>query len=148
MSAKQTIFAVAALFSLMLSTTVFAGHQHPSKHRQHHDHHQSKYKHSEHDRSEYRHSKFQHSTFKHSKYAHKHSYYGTEHRPTGHASNYYKHPGYKLYLSGKHHHHGERHVIYARDRHEHDRHIHDRRELYGLVAGAIVLNEVLHHARH
>ena len=151
MSARKTIFAVAALLSLMLSAAAFASHQHHSKYRQQSAHHQAKYKHSEHDRSEYAHSTSKHSKVKHSKYAHQRQYYGIEHRSALHSSrNVYSHPGYKFYLSGKHH-HGERYAArdrYEYDRHAYDRHDQERREFYGLLVGAIVLNEVLHHVRH
>ena len=116
------------LLSLVFASNTFAG------------------QHSHQDKSGHQHSKHQHTVPKaghHCREAH--------HKPAEyhqHQQNYENHPGYKVYRSGKHR------TAY-RDDHRYDHRYedrlsydYDRRDTYRLIAGAIVLNEVLHHVHH
>ena len=121
-----------ALLSLVFASNSFAGH-HSHQYKSGHPHSKNKYA------------------------VHKagHHYREAHHKPAEHhqhQQNYEKHPGYKVYRSGKHR------TAYRDDRRYDHRYKHryehrlsydyDRRDTYRLIAGAIVLNEVLHHVHH
>ena len=117
-----------ALLVLVFASNTFAGH------------HSHQYK-----------SGHQHSKNKHAVHKAEHRYRNAHHKPTEyhqHQQNYEKQPGYKVYRSGKHR------TAYRDDRRYDHRYEHrlsydyDRRDTYRLIAGAIVLNEVLHHVHH
>ena len=117
-----------ALLALVFASNTFAGH------------HSHQYK-----------SGHQHSKHKHAVHKAEHRYRDAYRKPAEHhqhQKNYENHPGYKVYRSGKHH------TAYRDDRRYDHRYEHrlsydyDRRDTYRLIAGAIVLNEVLHHVHH
>lgn len=123
-----TKLILAGLLALIVSTTAFAEHKHQSQQRG--VHHQVKYKDWGHKTE--RHYRSHHGSAKH--YQHKHSYH--------------RYPDRTVYRTVKHH-------PAHRDSHRYDRRYghrlsyNDQRpDAYRLIAGTIVLNEVLHHLHH
>lgn len=129
------------LLALLFSTTVFAEYKH-------HVAHKNQYRHA------YHHGKSLHQEKSKQWAAHKIERHYRSHRGfvennQKHQLSYHRHPGRTVYRAVK------SHSTY-RDTHHHDRHDHrfsyeyeDRRyDAYRLIAGTIVLNEVLHHLHH
>lgn len=129
---------LTGLLALIFSTTAFADHKHQARHKnQHHHqyqqkstHHQVKNKHRGHKAE--RHYRSHHESAEH--YQHKQSYH--------------RYPGRTVYRAVKHHPVHRDTDRYDR-RYEHQLSYSDqRRDAYRLIAGTIVLNEVLHHLHH
>ena len=118
-----TRLILTALLPLVISAPTFAEHKHHSR--------------DKHPRA-YDHSKLKHSVRKADQHYHKRQYESASHHQ--HRPSYQVYSDYTVYRSGS--------------RHKHKRYDHrlsynyDRRETYRLIAGAIVLNEVLHHVHH
>ena len=116
-----TRLILAALLPVVISAPTFAEHKHHSLDKHPRAHHQLK-----------------HSVHKANQHYQIHQYDSVSHHQ--HKPSYQVYSDYTVYRSGS--------------RHMHHRYDHrfsynyDRRETYRLIAGAIVLNEVLHHVHH
>lgn len=113
-----------ALLSLVFASNTFAGH---------HSHQNM--------------SRHENSKHKHVVYIAGHHRHDVQHKPAEyhqHQQNYEKHSGFKVYRSGKHR-------QSYRDDHRYKHRLsydYNRRDTYRLIAGAIVLNGILHHVHH
>jgi len=118
-----TRLILTALLPLVISAPTFAEHKHHSR--------------DKHPRA-YDHSKLKHSVRKADQHYHKRQHESVSHHQ--HKPSYQVYSDYTVYRSGNHHKH---------HRYEHQlSYNYDRRQTYRLIAGAIVLNEVLHHVHH
>lgn len=133
-----TKLLLTGLLALVFTTTAFAEHKHDARdkkqHQRQHQHqspqYQVKYKHRGH-KAERHYSVHRESA----------GYYPQK-------QSYHRYSGRTVYRAVKHH---PKH----RDTHRYDRRYehrlaydYDRRDAYRLIAGTIVLNEVLHHLHH
>ena len=123
-----TKLILTGLLALIISTTAFAEHKHQSQQRG--VHHQVKFKAWGHKAD--RHYRSHRRSAKH--YHHKH--------------NYHRYQGRTVYRTVKHYRaHRDSHRYNRRYEHRLS-YNEQRRDAYRLIAGTIVLNEVLHHLHH
>ncbi|MBQ0721036.1 MAG: hypothetical protein KBT88_03625 [Gammaproteobacteria bacterium] len=139
MAVSKQLFA--ALLTLVFATSAFAEHKHHSGHKNQHKH-ADKHRSAHHQ-----------VTGKHLGHRAEQRYYDAHREPAVHQSqqhrqSYQRYPGRTVYRSVKRHsaHRDERRYDHG---YEHRRsYSNERRDTYRLIAGAIVLNEVLHHIHH
>ena len=118
---RITSLLLRAFLPLVLSTTAFADHKHPSRP------HWAKHKYAVH-KAEHR----QHQ-----------AHYEPAHYVQRHQQNYQAYSNYKVYRAVKHN------SAHRKHRYEHKGDHHgEQHRAYHLFAAAIVLNEVLHHGHH
>jgi len=134
-----TKLLLTGLLTLVFATTALAEHKHRDSHKNQYQHpstyHQAKYKHGGH-KAGY-HSNIHPVSAEH--YQHKHEQ---------HKHSYQRYLGRTVYRTVKYHptyHDLQRYERSYQHRLSYDD---ERRSTYRLIAGAMVLNEVLHHVHH
>lgn len=138
-----TKWVLTGLLTLVFATTALAGHKHRDSHKNQYQpagaHQQAKCKHGGHKAGH--HANLHYLSAEHSQ--HKHGQY---------KQSYQRYPGRTVYRSVKYfptYRDVQRYERnYQRNYQHHLSYNYERRSTYRLIAGAMVLNEVLHHVHH
>lgn len=138
-----TKWVLTGLLTLVFATTALAGHKHRDSHKNQYQpadaHQQAKCKHGGHKAGH--HANLHYLSAEHSQ--HKHGQY---------KQSYQRYPGRTVYRSVKYYptYRGVQRYErnYQRNYQHHLSYDDERRSTYRLIAGAMVLNEVLHHVHH
>ena len=153
-----TKWVLTGLLTLVFATTALAGHKHRDSHKNQYQpagaHQQAKCKHGGHKAGH--HANLHYLSAEHYQYKqeqHRHGQYKQEqHKHGQYKQSYQRYPGRTVYRSVKYYptYRGVQRYErnYQRNYQHHLSYDDERRSTYRLIAGAMVLNEVLHHVHH